>query len=122
MIAEDDRMVRHVLVRTVQLSSPVAVPVEVVTLSEALEVLQYMQFTAVLTDYYISGGSGLDIVKVARAKDVGLPVIMISALAETIEDKALAAGANHVLGKPFNIQQIISILHTIIAQQALREG
>jgi CheY-like chemotaxis protein len=116
MIAEDDHMVRHVLVRTVQLASPVAIPFEVVTLAEALEALRSTKFTAVLTDYYISGGSGLDIVRVARAQDAALPVIVISALAETIEDKALSAGATHVLGKPFNIQQIISILHTIIAQ------
>lgn len=116
MIAEDDQMVRHVLVRMVQLSSPGAIPFEVVTIAEALKALQNMEFTAVLTDYHLSGGSGLDIVKVVRSQDADLPVIVISALAETIADKALAAGANYVFGKPFNIQQLISILHTIIAQ------
>jgi CheY-like chemotaxis protein len=116
MVAEDEPMVRHVLVRTVQLASPDAIPVEVVTASEGVQVLQHTHFTAVLTDYHMEGGSGLDIVRAAKAQDPEMPVLVISALSKTVEEQALAAGANYVLPKPFDVPELISIIRVIISQ------
>ena len=65
----------------------------------------------VVTDIHMPGMSGLDLQQLLMARDLRLPVIMITARGEPgLEAKAAASGAICLLRKPFGADVLIGYL------------
>ena len=65
----------------------------------------------VVTDIHLPGMSGLDLQHLLMARDLRLPVIMITARGEPgLEAKAAASGAICLLRKPFGADVLIGYL------------
>lgn len=68
----------------------------------------------VLLDIWMSGHDGRDITKLVKSdnKTKNVPVVVISAHNET-EKIAKDAGADNFLSKPFNIDELLSMVKTV---------
>ncbi len=65
----------------------------------------------VITDIHMPGMSGLDLQRLLMARDLRVPVIMITARGEPgLEAKAAASGAVCLLRKPFGADALIGCL------------
>lgn len=69
-----------------------------------------------LLDLHMPGISGLDLLRLLRARGVRRPVIVVSGRRDPVQDADVrAAGASALLSKPFDDQQLLDLV-----TQALR--
>jgi FixJ family two-component response regulator len=65
----------------------------------------------VVTDIHLSGMSGLDLQRLLTARDLRLPVIMVTARGEPgLEARVAASGAVCLLRKPFGADALVGCL------------
>ena len=77
--------------------------------SEALEMMSVNQYDLVLLDVMLPGQNGYEVLKNMREFNINLPVIMISALADTENVvKGLDMGATDYLRKPFIFDELLA--------------
>jgi DNA-binding NtrC family response regulator len=118
LIVEDKQSLREVLRRTLELRG-LAVA-EAADAYEARRRLLSERFLVVLTDLRLPGGSGFDVLAVAREADAELPVIVMTAYG-TIEDavKAMKEGAADFLTKPVDTDHLVLILERALERRRL---
>src|SRR4051794_15310171 len=83
----------------------------------ALERLRARVPELVLLDAMLPGRTGLDVLRAMRAdpKLKAVPVVVLSAWQQPQDvDAALAAGADRFLGKPFRVEELSSLAHSLI--------
>src|SRR6266576_3432744 len=75
----------------------------------------------VLTDLRMPNGSGLDVLRAARAADSGTPVIVMTAFGSIDEAvQAMKDGAHDFLQKPVDSNHLLIIVERALEQQRLR--
>jgi two-component system, OmpR family, phosphate regulon response regulator PhoB len=75
------------------------------------------EFTLIFSDFMLPGLSGLDLIKLLRAnqKTANVPIVMITGNVEDdLKRRALAAGADAFLSKPFTLSQIRMIIQQVL--------
>lgn len=85
----------------------------------ALEILAQQQFQLVISDIRMPGRSGLDLLNDIKESNPELPVVMITAFASP--DDAVTAmknGAFDYISKPFNVDEIKSVILSATKKQA----
>jgi len=92
---------------------------EVIALSdsqEALQILEDEEFDAVITDLYMPGPGGMEILEFAKKNFPHLPVVMITAYG-TVETavNALKAGAYDFITKPFDQADLLNVTQKAVA-------
>jgi DNA-binding response OmpR family regulator len=83
----------------------------------ALQRLRAKAPQLVLLDAMLPGLSGLDVLREMRADPElkRVPVVVLSAWQQPQDvDAALAAGADRFLGKPFRVEELTSLAHSLI--------
>ena len=77
----------------------------------AIETLQAERFDAVVTDLEMPRVHGLEMVRAARAKGEGVPVIVVTAYVNSPASRsAFALGAKAVLNKPLRYETLLQAL------------
>jgi two-component system OmpR family response regulator len=72
-------------------------------------------FDAVVMDRMVPGMDGLSVVKALRAADVGIPILILSALGQLDERvKGLRAGGDDYLTKPFGFSELSARLANLM--------
>lgn len=85
---------------------------------QAIEIIQDKQPQLVITDIQMSGMSGLDLLSSIQQKWPDLPVIMITAYADTdLATKTHELGAFDYLPKPFDINHVIKLCQRALDSQ-----
>lgn len=105
-------LVRAILRRAGESGLEGAVLREAVDVAQARAALATEAFDVVLLDVRLPDGSGLDLIADARA-GAGPPpgIVIISASVLPVErDRALAAGADAFLGKPFDGRDLVALV------------
>ena len=125
LLVEDDVVLRDVMVRSLRDAGH---RVDIAgTLEDADALWQMAGFDAVLLDLNLphnanprSGlGSGLTVLKAARARGDRTPVLLLTARNRTDERIAgLNAGADDYLGKPFDLNEVEARLRAIVRRTA----
>ena len=81
---------------------------------EAVKYLDNQEFDLIITDNWLPDGSGLEICRKIRAANPTVPIVFASGVGQKSEiEKAIDAGANKYLVKPYepdNLQQIVKEL------------
>jgi len=73
-----------------------------------------LDFDAIISDILMPGPTGLDILQALHDRMGFPPVILITAFGDAgIHAQAAKAGAAAVLDKPFDIDQLLTVLHKI---------
>lgn len=89
---------------------------------EGLHLALKPNYDCIVLDIMLPKMSGLDILKIIRARGVKTPVIMLSALNE-VEDKikGLETGADDYLAKPFKTAELIARINALMRRPPLAE-
>lgn len=116
LVVDDDSSIRWVLARALQNADFKVISCD--NGAEGLELVKSRQPNIVITDIQMSGMSGLELLAQINQSHPGLPVIMITAYADTdIGSQTHELGAFDYLPKPFNINQVIAICRKALDSQ-----
>jgi DNA-binding NtrC family response regulator len=95
------------------------VPVVAHSSREALGLLEGVE--AVVTDYSMPEMNGLELIQALHQRDETLPVILLTAFgSETIEARAMKAGAYQYVPKPVDIENLSQVVEHALEARALR--
>jgi len=119
LIVDDDASVRGILFDLLSENY------ECNTASTAEQALQYLEietYDVVLTDLAMPGLTGVELLKRVQLKDLDTPVILISGKAREEDHESLMnLGAFAYISKPFQLDEIESVVQRAVAQnEALR--
>lgn len=124
LLVEDDLSLRRALGRSLQPRFDVTAIGDV---AGAVAHLEAGRFDVVLTDLHLEGASGIELLRLVRARDGDLPVILMTGLPDV--DSAIAAldlGALTYIKKPFEIGALDAALgraaKASVLARAHREG
>lgn len=101
LVAEDTGVLRMIIVRVLK-SLGIEDVIEAVDGAEAWQEFQANSFDLVITDWHMPRINGMDLLKLLRARDKDVPILMVTVV-DTREQvlRALNAGATDYLTKPF---------------------
>ncbi len=90
--------------------------------SEALECIDAEDIDAVITDLYMPGPSGMEILEFCKNNYSGLPVVVITAYG-TVESavNALKRGAFDFITKPFDQTELLNVVRKAVATHRQRQ-
>ncbi|WP_405097563.1 response regulator [Oceanobacillus sp. FSL H7-0719] len=84
---------------------------------EALDKLKEKRFSLILLDYKLPIIDGVEVLKKIEKQNLNVPAIVMSGLAEKIEDELKGYPlVKDLLAKPFNIQEIPEMIKGIIEE------
>jgi two-component system response regulator PilR (NtrC family) len=85
------------------------------TVHEGLAALDSRHFALIIADLRLPDGSGLDIVRAARGRPDGPPVIVVTGFASPQSRReAFDAGATAYLAKPFSVLALASLIQDAV--------
>jgi two-component system, OmpR family, response regulator len=113
IVADDDASVRALIVRVVALTYPSAVISAAVDGREALKIYEQQGADLLITNNAMPHLNGLDLVRTLRARQVTIPIVMVSAMPTQAVD-AFAAGVTHFLPKPFTPAELIQVITSLL--------
>ena len=113
LLVEDDAVLGRVMLRSL---GDAGHRVDLATtLDEARHFWRVQPFDAVLLDLNLPGGSGLTVLREARARQDRTPTLVLTARNRTEERIAgLDAGADDYLGKPFELAEVEARLRALV--------
>ena len=89
----------------------------------ARQLMDGLAFDALVVDVMMPGGTGLSFVKSLRDQAGQVPVLMLSALAETSDRIAgLSSGSDDYLAKPFEPQELLLRLKSLLRRAGPRDA
>ena len=113
LIAEDDRKTAEAVARGLQVEgfSPCWVEDGVSALQQILQ----SDFDAVVLDWMLPGLSGMEVIRRAREKHIGVPIILLTAR-DSVADRifGLESGADDYLVKPFSLGELTARLRAMV--------
>jgi len=91
--------------------------------AEARSFLTHENFDIVLLDIVLPDGSGLDVLAWLRSRELGLPVMMLTAR-DAISDRVtgLDAGADDYLPKPFAMEELLSRIRVLLRRRGAQRS
>ena len=120
LVVDDDADARELLETALaQAGAQVSVAA---SMREALGRLDASNFDVLLSDIAMPGGTGYDLVRAVRAspRTAALPAVALTAYSRNEDrNRALSAGFNFHLGKPFELAVLI---HTLVIAAAHKPG
>ena len=118
LIVDDDRRIRELL-RSYLTGHGFRVTMAA-SAAEARLAMTGLSFDLLILDIMMPGESGLDLAAALRKDNQAVPVLMLSALAET-EDRirGLLAGSDDYLSKPFEPQELLLRIQNILRRSAV---
>ncbi len=88
---------------------------------QALEILEYQHYDAIITDISMPGAGGVQILKRIQARRVTTPVIVISGNGDEFRDLFMEMGAFAYFTKPFRLLELeLAVSQAIARHQRLR--
>lgn len=120
LVVEDEQIVREAIGRF--LGARGFEVEEAPTFARALEAMRVARPDAVVMDYRLPDGDGLECLSLMRKADASLPCVMLTGHGTVdLAVRALKGGAEHFLQKPVEMPALVEILRKCIAK-AVRPG
>ncbi len=100
LIADDTKIIRDRLVRQVSPLPGVSETIEAHDFSSTIKYIERYQPDALLLDMFMPGGTGLDVLRYLKDKNIAChTIVLTSSCDENLREMSLAAGAEHYLLK-----------------------
>jgi two-component system KDP operon response regulator KdpE len=116
LVVDDEPQIRRIM-RVVLVSEGYEI-VEAGCGEDALKLISSEQFDLVLLDINMPGITGIELCREVRTSfDIPIPIVIMSA-GEENRARALDAGANDYLKKPFGVSQIFSCVKLHLGEAA----
>lgn len=87
--------------------------VEAASIGEARRLIDEEPVDVVVVDLHVHGERSSDLIAECRAREPRLPVVLVTGSVETSELGAAGAGADSVLGKPFEMERLVELVHRL---------
>ena len=117
LVVDDDRRIRQLL-QSYLVDNDFRVTVAA-NAGEAREKMRGLMFDAVVLDIMMPGETGLQFTQSLRAAGNGVPVLMLSALADPGDRiSGLETGSDDYLAKPFEPRELVLRLQSLLRRQA----
>jgi two-component system, OmpR family, phosphate regulon response regulator OmpR len=92
------------------------------TAAEARERMRGMEFDLIVLDVMMPGETGNELAASLRAERSGVPILILSALADPADRiKGLMSGGDDYLAKPFDPQELLLRIQSVLRRAAPRE-
>ena len=120
MIEDDQRLAQMLRDYLKQAGMTVAVADDA---ARGLAHLEKQPYDMVLLDLMLPDADGLDVCKEIRAKNRGLPIIMVTARGDTMDRVVgLELGADDYLPKPFEPRELLARIRAVMRRRGLDES
>lgn len=120
LLLEDERVTRTALCNAFDKHNYNYVATE--NLQQAMEKLQSQQFDLIFSDIKLPDGTGLDLLKRVKTYQLDVPFIVItSSEDERLLQNAMDLGASDFLSKPFNLDNLTTIVNRNVARKRLEQ-
>jgi len=120
LVVEDDASLRRSLEVTLKAAGYVVVAVG--TLADARRMRAHYRPQAILLDLGLPDGDGLDLISAVRADDLTPIVVLTARDAEPLKVRALDAGADDYLTKPFGLEELLARLRAALRHAVQAAG
>lgn len=120
LVVEDDASLRRSLEVTLEAAGYVAVGV--CTLADARRMRAHYKPHAILLDLGLPDGDGLDFISAVRADDLTPIVVLTARDAEALKVRALDAGADDYVTKPFGLEELLARLRAALRHAVQSAG
>jgi DNA-binding NtrC family response regulator len=121
LVVDDEEEIRKILSNILEKEG-----FKVITAPDGQQAMEKIYFDtpdAVLLDVRMPGLSGMDVLKKIRAIDGNLPVVLVTAYADTHQAvEAMKEGAYDYLAKPFDNNEVVWITSRALAEGELRKS
>lgn len=118
VIVDDDAELLSILSRMVRRITPNAQIITYTSYHDALHILKQKRITCLITDYYLTDDSddtGMTLIQAARASmKPPITVLISGSLTENMRNKAIEAGCDAVLAKPFSLAKLQTTILPLI--------
>ena len=121
LVADDEEEIRKILSNILEKEG-----FKVITAPDGKQAMEKIYFDtpdAVLLDVRMPGLNGMDVLKKIKAIDGNLPVVLVTAYADTRQAvEAIKEGAYDYLAKPFDNNEVVWITSRALAEGELRKN
>jgi DNA-binding NarL/FixJ family response regulator len=119
LVAEDDVRVGRILARALSAHGSTEL---VQTVAEARERLAVRAFSALVVDVGLPDGSGLQVARIARARDSSVPVLFLSGRVDATRLAEAHTLDAHYLLKPIDVSQLEVFALRVLSRSRVREA
>ena len=116
LFAEDERDLNHII--TKKLTSQGYSVDSVYDGEEAIDILSYTDYDAVILDIMMPKADGFAVLRALRSKGKNTPVLFLTAR-DSVQDRVagLDSGANDYLVKPFSVEELLARIRAMTRSQ-----
>lgn len=113
LLAEDEDILRMLIVDTLEDENYIIDEAE--DGQEALHYINENKYDLIILDYMMPVFTGLEVIEQVRANRQDVKILMLSAKSQlSDQEKALRAGANFFMSKPFSPSQLLEKIRVIL--------
>ncbi|MEI7953914.1 MAG: response regulator transcription factor [Verrucomicrobiota bacterium] len=114
LVVEDHPLFRAMLVQLIDQQPGMSVCGEASNISDALTIIEQQAPDAAIIDLTLTGSSGLELIKDLKARNIQLPVLVLSMHSERLyAERVLHAGAKGFISKEETPEQVIAAIHAV---------
>jgi len=115
VIVDDNAVVREVLRGMIRHDDRLTIVGEAATGESAIDLVKSLKPDLVCLDVMLPGVDGLEVLRAIRAANPDIRVILVTGHSTSdVVDKALKAGANGFVVKPFNANKLLQTIHSAL--------
>lgn len=115
LIVEDHPLFRAMLVQLINQQLGMTVCGEANNINDALTIIEQQAPDAAIMDLTLAGNSGLELIKDLKARNIQLPVLVLSMHSESLyAERVLHAGAKGFISKEEAPEEVIAAIHAVI--------
>lgn len=117
MVIDDDEDLTHILASILEARK--IYTVEIHSLPEAEECLEYLKPTIIFLDNSFPEGLGINFIPFIKSTDEDIKIVMMTADPDSwVEERATAENINYFIKKPFNRKLIEGVLDKLDMRKA----
>jgi two-component system, chemotaxis family, chemotaxis protein CheY len=113
LIADDSTITRTLIKRALE-SDGMQVVGEAANGRELVDLYFQLKPDLMTVDYHMPQFSGGEAIAEILKKDPAAKVIVVTALQGPLREEILRAGARGVLGKPFRVETMVAMVHSVL--------
>lgn len=111
LIADDSKIIRESIQRLISPYTNNSTYYSAENVSEAIAILNKLNFDYLILDIQMPGGTGFDVLKEAKKKDRAIKVIMLTNYATTAyRNRAIKEGADYFFDKSTDYEELIKVI------------
>jgi CheY-like chemotaxis protein len=115
LIVDDEKQLVYYLRQALMLEFPGSQVDMAHSGEEALSQLAHSSYDLILADLRMPGFDGLELIKGVRYLDADVPIILMTGYgSESLRQEAARLGVNHYVDKPFDVHDLLSVVHQLL--------